>query len=115
MKKIFVPIFAVFMVLAGSLAAHADHFRGRIWIGPGWGPGWYDRPYYYPYPYVVEQPTVIVQPSEAYSQPAPQQPAPADSYWYYCRNPQGYFPYVKSCPEGWMKVVPTPPQPPEGR
>ena len=32
-------------------------------------------------------------------------------YWYYCPNPQGYYPYVKSCPGGWMKVVPnvTPP------
>jgi hypothetical protein len=27
-------------------------------------------------------------------------------YWYYCDDPQGYYPYVKSCPGGWMKVVP---------
>jgi len=36
------------------------------------------------------------------------QPAPLEtsSYWYYCENPKGYYPYVKDCPYGWMKVVP---------
>ena len=29
-------------------------------------------------------------------------------YWYYCQDPQGYYPYVESCPSGWMRVVPTP-------
>ena len=39
-----------------------------------------------------------------------------DSYWYYCQDAQGYYPYVKSCPGGWTRVVPTPPQPgKEGR
>ena len=40
--------------------------------------------------------------SLSFQQPAQDQ----DSYWYYCENPQGYYPYVKSCPGGWMKVVP---------
>jgi hypothetical protein len=62
---------------------------------------------YYPYyqiPIVVQQP-----PQEIYVQPAPQQPA--QSYWYYCQETQGYYPYVKRCPGGWMKVVPSPPPP----
>jgi hypothetical protein len=40
-------------------------------------------------------------------QPAPQPEEP--NYWYYCHNPEGYYPYVKKCPSGWMKVVPSPP------
>ena len=27
------------------------------------------------------------------------------TYWYYCPNPQGYYPYIKNCPNGWMKVI----------
>ena len=30
-------------------------------------------------------------------------------YWYYCRKPEGYYPHVKKCPDGWMQVVPQPP------
>jgi hypothetical protein len=33
----------------------------------------------------------------------PYQQGPA--YWYYCPNPQGYYPYIKNCPNGWMKVI----------
>lgn len=28
------------------------------------------------------------------------------NYWHYCRNPEGYYPYVKKCLDGWMQVVP---------
>jgi hypothetical protein len=31
------------------------------------------------------------------------------NYWYYCRNPEGYYPYVKKCPDGWLPVAPLPP------
>ena len=31
------------------------------------------------------------------------------NYWHYCRNPEGYYPHVKKCPDGWMRVVPQPP------
>jgi len=30
-------------------------------------------------------------------------------YWYYCRKPEGYYPHVKKCTDGWMRVVPQPP------
>src|SRR2546428_12259210 len=33
----------------------------------------------------------------------------APSVWYYCANPQGYYPYVQQCPGGWRPVAPTPP------
>jgi hypothetical protein len=84
-------------------------------LGPWWP--WYPwYPYYYPYysyypyyPYYAPAPTVAVeQQPQQYTDSGEQQ----SDYWYYCQNPQGYYPYVQSCPGGWMKVVPqtTPPQ-----
>jgi hypothetical protein len=42
-----------------------------------------------------------------FNEPEQQQP----QYWYYCTNPQGYYPYIRNCPGGWLIVVPnvTPP------
>lgn len=57
-----------------------------------------------PVPVVVQsQPQVFVQQQ--------QQADASPSFWYYCQKPQGYFPYVRQCPGGWMQVVPqtTPP------
>ena len=74
-----------------------------LWAGPGWwGP---------PYP-AYAAPPVIVQAPPAYGQPAPAPAPPATSYWYYCPNPQGYYPYIQQCPAGWLQVVPptTPPR-----
>jgi hypothetical protein len=61
-------------------------------------------------PYVY--PPVVVAPPPVYVAPAPQvyvQPPPPQPYWYYCDNPQGYYPYVPQCPGGWRQVLPTPP------
>jgi hypothetical protein len=76
----------------------------RVFIGTSlwWGsPYWWGAPYPYYYPY-YGTPTFIQQAPPVYIQPEPQQP----SYWYYCQNPQGYYPYVQQCPGGWMTVVP---------
>ncbi len=94
---------------AGGHGHHDGHFSGSIWIGPGWGAAW-PGPYYPPYyPYSV--PRAAVQPlyEENVRAPAPEE----EDYWYYCRQPEGYYPYIKKCPGGWMKVVP-PPEAPEG-
>ena len=81
-----------------------DHVRSRIFfdIGPLWWPG-YPRysPYYYGPPAVV-----VTQPPTRYVQAPPPE---SESYWYYCQSPEGYYPYVKKCPDGWMKVVPEAP------
>jgi len=91
-------------------------YGGRGWIGPGWGWGWgwdpwlwgypyYYDPYYYGYnPYYAAPPVGIEQQPQEYVQPAPQEEE--QSYWYFCGNPEGYYPYVKKCPGGWRKVVP---------
>ena len=91
---------------------HGEHFGGHrgghaevgVVVGPGlWWPGlWEPYPYY---PYYSPPPVVIQQPQEIYVQPAPQ--ADVTDYWYFCPEPQGYYPYVKACPKGWMRVVPS--------
>jgi hypothetical protein len=78
-------------------------WHGDIWIGPGWGgwgPWWWGPSFYpYYYPYYPETPAVIQQQPSLYVQPEEQ-------YWYFCRNPEGYYPYIKKCPGGWLKVIP---------
>lgn len=69
---------------------------------------YYSYPYYYP-PAVITVPTtppVYIQQSP----PPATQSYPA-GYWYYCNNPEGYYPYVKECPGGWQQVQPNPPAP----
>ena len=78
------------------------------------------------YPYVPECPAgwtrVAASPSNGTmpASPPPQSPAPAPApapaqspapvqYWYHCKSPQGYYPYVKTCPGGWERVPATPP------
>ena len=108
MRKTFSVLISLFVIfLFSSLAGYAygqhGHFRGGFWIGPGWGPGWGPYPYYSAPPVIIERPGV-----EYYMQQLPE-PYEEPAYWYYCRKPEGYYPYVKQCPDGWMKVVPTPP------
>jgi hypothetical protein len=84
------------------------------YAGPGyWGATWpyaWGAAYAAPYalaPWVVNTapaPQVFIQQEVLPATPAPA--APTDSYWYYCTQPAGYFPYVKDCSQAWMKVVP---------
>lgn len=90
---------------------HGGHWSGNIWIGPGWGwgpwwwgPGYPYYPYYSYYPYYASPGAVEQQP--IYTEEAPQRHR--QSYWYYCEDSRAYYPYVKQCPKGWMKVVPSP-------
>jgi hypothetical protein len=80
-------------------------------LGYGLG-GYYGNSYYSPYyGYPSTVVTVPATPPVYIQQAAPvvqQNPA---GYWYYCNNPQGYYPYIKQCPNGWQQVSPTPPAP----
>lgn len=106
MKKnsmILLAVFIVFGMLAGSAQAYwHGYYHGwwgpRVYIGGPVvvGPPAYPYGYYY-----APQPPVVVQQA-----PVVVAPNPDDAYWYYCDNPKGYYPYVNSCPGGWMKVVP---------
>ncbi|HTG01193.1 MAG TPA: hypothetical protein VK654_11485 [Nitrospirota bacterium] len=105
-KMLFLLVVFIILLSAGVMPAHA-YWRGHIWIGPIWGP-WWGYPGY-PYPYYESPPVVIQQQPPVYEERAPQQEQ--QSYWYYCRESKAYYPYVKQCPGGWLKVVPTPAPP----
>jgi hypothetical protein len=81
------------------------------WRAGYWGPGYWGGPRPYAWgatvalPYVVAPYVVNTAPAApVIVQSAPE--APATSYWYYCTQPAGYFPYVQQCDQPWMKVVP---------
>ena len=82
------------------------HAHTRFFFGVGIGPFWpyaYAYPYRFAYAYPYAYPPVVVAP------PAYIPPATPGPYWWYCDNPAGYYPYVRSCPSGWRPVAPTPP------
>lgn len=101
-----------------SGGAFAEHFyhgaRLRVYVGPPVDWAWHYPPpsYYYPYPYYY--PPVIMAPSAppvyieqgqaSEAEQPPVQPQAQSNYWYYCNNPDGYYPYIKQCPGGWKKV-----------
>jgi hypothetical protein len=100
----------------GGYGGHANVGVGIV-FNPFWFGSWYyPGPYYYPpyyayspyyYPPMVTAPATppVYIEREAGSPPASQ----ASAYWYYCADPQGYYPYVKECPGGWQAVAPQPP------
>jgi len=109
-KFIRISLTVVAVLVTCAMPGQAARFHGG-W-GWGWGPavglGLWGLTYpYYGYPYYPsygQAPVVLQQPTtEVYEQPV------EPTYWYYCQKPEGYYPYVKRCPSGWMKVVPSPP------
>ena len=83
---------------------------------PAWGwPAYYAAPSWVPEDVAVPAPWVSPSisdgvaaapapaPAPAAPQVAPQQP----SYWYYCTEPAGYYPYVNQCSRPWIAVQPT--------
>jgi hypothetical protein len=133
MKWIRMMVMAALGLVAGVTTAWAGggHHHGHggrtsigVVIGPAWGP-WYAPPrYYYPpyhysYPYAYTYPAPVIIENRAPPVYIEQPVAPAVStaqadaaptqYWYYCAAGKGYYPYVKECPSGWQKVLPTPP------
>jgi hypothetical protein len=121
-KTSYVAIAVIVLLFVGVLPvqAHGPYWRGGVWVGPGWTPWWGPRAYlggpYWgaPYPYYAGPPVVVQQSPPVYVQQSPpvyvqQTPQTEEPYyWYYCQKPKGYYPYIKECPAGWMKVVPSP-------
>ena len=106
MKKIGITLLAVLFIAALVAGSAQARWHGYY---RGWGPGIYwggpivVGPPFYPYVH-YPPPPVVVQQAPVYIQPQVEEEE--DDYWYYCENPKGYYPYVASCPSGWMKVVP---------
>jgi hypothetical protein len=89
---------------APALAWHHGGVRFGVFVGAPFYP-WYYPPYYYPYypPYPVTvpaAPTTYVEQGSAHPEPSQR------SYWYYCEASKTYYPYVKECAAGWLRVVP---------
>ena len=83
---------------------HHSHARFGVFVGAPlvFSPWYYYPPrYYYPPSVVVQTPPVYVEQGQA--------AAPSQDYWYYCRESQTYYPYVKECAGPWQRVIPQPP------
>ncbi len=100
-------------------------WRGAGWGCAGWcGAGWWwpgvgisvGWPGFWGWPsttFVASNPVTFVSTQDFASDAgvwvpqgvAPAQPA-TSSFWYYCTDPAGYFPYVNTCNRAWMQVVP---------
>lgn len=110
-------------VYVGPSVDWSWHFPGP-YAYPSYGYGYpsYGYPSYaypsygYPSYYSPYAPPVVVVPAAPPSYiertlPAEGQPAqPVPNDWYYCRKPEGYYPYVRTCPGGWQRVPAQPPQ-----
>ena len=121
---------SIMPTIAEARDRYGPHFG--FWgpyVNPYWGPpylgcnpwnAWCSPSVYVPPLYPLFAPSVVVpqvreqiiiQSPQTYIQ---QQPV-EQQYWYLCKSagPSGtYYPYVQSCPGGWVKVVPqtAPPQ-----
>lgn len=94
----------------GAKHFHHGHGRVRVLVGApvifgSWA--YASSDYYFPFapsyssaPYFA--PTYIEQGDGQRVPP---------TYWYYCRDVNAYYPYVKECPGGWVPVVPHAPPP----
>jgi hypothetical protein len=108
------------LVLVASPAARADrgHWGSRVGISIGvpLGYPYYGAPLYRPYydypPYYYPPVVVTPAPPPVYIErgdldaDAATPGAAQSKYWYYCTASQTYYPYVKTCPAGWLTVVP---------
>ena len=106
-------------VWRGDIHRFHEHDFGR-WRGGNWYHGrhlgrlgwwwivggiWYFYPApVYPYPDPYLPPAVVAAPAPA--------PAVPQQYWYYCRKPAGYYPYVPRCTTAWQAVPANPPTTP---
>lgn len=114
-------------VLSGAASADRGyHHRhgGRVQFGITFGaPLWYPGPYYHPYPayaypaYPAYPPAVVVRPvPQVYVErddrlTFEQVPPSPPQYWYFCRDSETYYPYVKECASPWERVPARPATP----
>lgn len=98
-------------------AGHGFHHHGHghsgasvgIAIGVPLAAPWYYRapsPYYYYPPLAVAPATPPVYIERQDEESSIESRA---GYWYYCGNPQGYYPYVQQCNVTWQQVPARPP------
>jgi hypothetical protein len=111
------------IVVSGDVAArghghgHGGYHHGHASVGvfiaaPLFLPRYFDAPFY---DYYYYNPPLVSAPSAPTTYIQQRTAGPSDDegqgYWYYCGDPQGYYPYLQQCPGGWQQVSPTPPVP----
>ena len=109
------PFWPLFAPLFLPVAIAATVTAGVVGVATGVAAA-VTAPLTYPYGAVAPTPPVAYAPPSAYAPGPPAsypprvaylRPAPAQTfYWYYCPSVRGYYPYVSTCPEGWLTVVP---------
>lgn len=97
----------------GYRHGHGGWHGGLIISAPLFLP-YYGMPYsaypHGPYPYAYAPALVApAEPPEYIEQS--QEQATTPPRWYFCKDPKGYYPYVKQCPPGWQAIVPPAPSP----
>jgi hypothetical protein len=105
MKKSFALILGG-LVLAAGVAVLPHKADARVFVGVGIGVPFYGYGYGYP-PYYYGPPVVAYAPPPVVYAPPPAPTsyiAPANQPYYYCDNPQGYYPSVQSCSTPWREV-----------
>jgi len=122
-------LLSTFVICGTVSTAGADNWRYRghdmhgfggynydVWRHGYWDHGWHDGRFgwwwfggglWYLYPFAVQPyPNPYVPPVFVVQPPPP--PSVPPSYWYYCDNPAGYYPYIARCYSGWRAVPATP-------
>ena len=119
-SRIWPAAMAALLFAAGS-AAHAGrgyhsyhphhHHGSRVQFGITFGaPLWYPGPFYYPaHPvYALPAPVVVQAAPKIYVERDAAQAAPAAAnsspVWFYCRESNTYYPYVRECAGDWERV-----------
>lgn len=133
-SKLFMATIILTLFAAAQTASASErHFHGpRISFGFGIGFGPFGHPYpstygrnyyqapYYPYQsvyYPAVMVSTIVTPAPVYvrqSEIVSTRPVQSTQIqpevranggdWYYCHNPDGFYPSIKACPSGWQRV-----------
>jgi hypothetical protein len=100
----------------GDVRLFDDHDLG-LWRAGRWAHEWHDGRlawwwvaggmwYYYAAP-VYPYPDPYAPPEAVAATPHPPVGAdlpPQPQNWYHCSSPDGYYPYVATCPSGWRAV-----------
>ena len=83
---------------------YANRWHGGGWHGGGLGiyvGGAWPFAYSGTFPGYSAYPMYAWNAATGYVELQPQ----ANQVWYYCVNPAGYYPYVQTCSDVWLKVV----------
>lgn len=100
-------LLVVLAAASASALAHGGHRHGgRVHLGLHFGFPLFHPWHYYPAPaYYYPPAPVVVQPAAppVYVERGDVVPE-GPGTWYFCRESNSYYPYVKQCPGGWTRV-----------